>query len=394
MPPWPACPPASRSAPACHGRPSPAAGRRPAGRPRPGTRRRRCRPAPAPASPDRTPPRRAGRRSGAAARGHPPPARSPAPAAARRGPRSAAGRGRWTPGSRRPGWSCAAARTTRRRGPGRAGSPRASTTEPCVKAVSVLCVEVTMASAPRAMACARQRRVEAEVRAPGLVDDQRHRGRVRDGGDRLQVGQHADVAGLDQEHRPQIRVVAQRSRPPRRPAPVWQGPSPGRPAAAPRPAPDRPAPARRTSTCAAFGPRPRGRPGAPPPAPATGCRASIRPPRSGTGRRPTAVPPGAPPCPARRRPGVSRRRPRPAAGRASAAASAMPGARLCPGTVKVVPGSARNASTASASGASDGIGARRIPGRRVRPSGGSAGRRCRCEAPRRSAPRCGGDRRR
>jgi hypothetical protein len=57
----------------------------------------------------------------------------------------------------------------------------------------------------------RQRRVEAEVCAPGLVDDQRHGSPVRDGGDRLQVGQHAHVAGLDQEYRPQIRVVAQRA---------------------------------------------------------------------------------------------------------------------------------------------------------------------------------------
>ena len=57
----------------------------------------------------------------------------------------------------------------------------------------------------------------------------------------------------------------------------------------------------------------------------------------------------------------------------------MPGARLCPGTVKVVPGSARNASTASASGASDGIGAGGY-----RPAG-QAERRKRCSA----VPVCG-----
>ncbi|HKH16981.1 MAG TPA: hypothetical protein VKA57_05605 [Solirubrobacteraceae bacterium] len=56
----------------------------------------------------------------------------------------------------------------------------------------------------------RQRVVEAEVRAPGLVDDQRHARRVRDLGERRDVGRHAEVRRGHDERRPGIGRVAQR----------------------------------------------------------------------------------------------------------------------------------------------------------------------------------------
>ena len=50
----------------------------------------------------------------------------------------------------------------------------------CVSEPTILCVEVSTASAPCRQRARRQVGVEAEVRAPGLVDDERHAGRVRD----------------------------------------------------------------------------------------------------------------------------------------------------------------------------------------------------------------------
>ena len=124
-------------------------------------------------------------------------------------------------------------------------SPRASTIEPWVNAVRFLWVDVTMPSAPRAIAWRRQGGVEAEVRAPGLVDDQRHAGGMAERGDRLDVGEPADVAGLDQEHRPRVgRRRPAPARPPRsgRPAPArWPASTSGRTHTGSRPASTRPA---------------------------------------------------------------------------------------------------------------------------------------------------------
>ena len=69
----------------------------------------------------------------------------------------------------------------------------------CVSEPTILCVEVSTASAPCCERGRRQVGVEAEVRAPRLVDDERHAGGVRDRGAAGDVGGHAVVGRRDDE---------------------------------------------------------------------------------------------------------------------------------------------------------------------------------------------------
>ena len=55
----------------------------------------------------------------------------------------------------------------------------------------------------------RERRVEAEVGAPGLVDEQRDARRVRQPGDRADVAHHAYEVRLHEEDRPRVRMRGQ-----------------------------------------------------------------------------------------------------------------------------------------------------------------------------------------
>ena len=58
----------------------------------------------------------------------------------------------------------------------------------------------------------RQRRGEVQVRAPGLVDDQRHAARVRDLGQRRDVGDGAEVGRRDDHRRDRVRLGRERRR--------------------------------------------------------------------------------------------------------------------------------------------------------------------------------------
>ena len=144
-------------------------------------------------------------------------------------------------------------------------------------------------------------RVRAEMRAPGLVDDDRHAAGVGQLDDRRPVADRAEIAGLDAER-------ARRRRVPRpSPADARRGRDRSvrrgrrRSTTAARSGPGRPAPTRSGccgGRCAPPGPdRPAARPRARPP----GWRAWSRRWSSGTSRRPRTARPAARPAPRRRR---------------------------------------------------------------------------------------------
>ncbi len=74
-----------------------------------------------------------------------------------------------------------------------------------------LWTELRTTSAPQARALAGSRVGEGEVRAPGLVDDERHVVGVGDLGERGDVGDRAEVGGGDGEGGDRIRVLRQRA---------------------------------------------------------------------------------------------------------------------------------------------------------------------------------------
>ena len=217
--------------------------------------------------------------------------RSSGRAAARRRAPAAAGRRRCWRGWRRPGWSCGSPRRRARAGARSSRSVRASTSAAWVYAGSALCALVTSASAPAASACGGRAGWKPEVRAPRLVDDQRHAGRVRGVGER-------------RRRRTACRRSRARRRRPRGPpgarASAARTPLGGQPRRAGRtpastsgathtgrsPASTKPSSIERCTARVARRPRRRAarRRG-----PAPGCRAWTRRPRSGTSRRPTAA---------------------------------------------------------------------------------------------------------
>ena len=78
----------------------------------------------------------------------------------------------------------------------------------CVSEPTILCVDVSTASAPCDAALGRQVGMEAEVRPPRLVDDERHARRVADLGAARDVGDHAVVRRRDDEHGARVRRLA------------------------------------------------------------------------------------------------------------------------------------------------------------------------------------------
>ena len=145
----------------------------------------------------------------------------------------------------------------------------------CVSEPAILCVLVSTASAPCVSAAGRQRLVEAEVRAPGLVDDQRHARGVGDLGAARHVGRHPVVGGRDDERRAGVgrAASASRSAPARR-----RGPCPARrrTRAGRTPAPRPRARARRPATRASCAAPPPASRAAPARGTARGCPASRR----------------------------------------------------------------------------------------------------------------------
>ena len=136
---------------------------------------------------------------------------------------------------------------------------------------AILCTDVSIASAPSVQRARRQVAVEAEVRAPRLVDDQRHAGGVRDLRAARDVGRHPVVGGGDDERGARARGGLQRgaaASPASRRAPCRAR---ARTAAAPRSAGRRTAPARRSPTRARCAARRPARPAAPAPGTARGC---------------------------------------------------------------------------------------------------------------------------
>ena len=91
-------------------------------------------------------------------------------------------------------------------------APRASTIEACDRPASSLCTLITAASASAARASGRQRRREAQVSPPGLVDDERQAGGVRGGGQPRHVGAEAVVARRGDEDGAGPRVLFDRGR--------------------------------------------------------------------------------------------------------------------------------------------------------------------------------------
>ena len=85
-----------------------------------------------------------------------------------------------------------------RRGRSRPESRTCSSAD-CVSEPAILCTDVSIASAPSVQRARRQVVVEAEVRAPRLVDDQRHAGGVRDLRAARDVRRHPVVGGGDDE---------------------------------------------------------------------------------------------------------------------------------------------------------------------------------------------------
>ncbi len=73
-----------------------------------------------------------------------------------------------------------------------------------------MCVLVSIASAPCDRAVGGSASVEAEVRAPRLVDDERHAGAVRDLRAAGDVGRHAVVGRRDDERGARVWSLAQR----------------------------------------------------------------------------------------------------------------------------------------------------------------------------------------
>ena len=146
----------------------------------------------------------------------------------------------------------------------------------------------------------RQRRVEAEVRSPRRVDDERDAVPVRDRRQARHVTDRADVGRVADEHRSGVRGACQRRL-------EGAGGHPDGQAVAgvdlgPHPHRHEPARARgrAASTGAGSGPRRRGRPGGRRRARAPGCRGSSRRRRTGRGRRPRGGRPGPRPRRARR----------------------------------------------------------------------------------------------
>ena len=87
-----------------------------------------------------------------------------------------------------------------------AGVGRRAAARDCVSEPAILCTDVSIASAPSVQRVRRQLAVEAEVRAPGLVDDQRDAGGVRDLRAALDVGRHPVVGGGDDERGARVRA--------------------------------------------------------------------------------------------------------------------------------------------------------------------------------------------
>ena len=134
---------------------------------------------------------------------------------ARRGRSGPATRRCW-PRSHRPGCSCAWPRRRRRAGRGRSGSPRARIRAACDQAGSVLWAETHQRVGPLLERVPGQRRVEAEVRGPGRVDDQWCVVGVRHGSDPGDVGQSCRrTTGHRPARRSHRGPVGSRRRPPR-----------------------------------------------------------------------------------------------------------------------------------------------------------------------------------
>ncbi len=90
-------------------------------------------------------------------------------------------------------------------------SPPTCRTADWVRLPPSLWTELRTTSAPRASAFSGTAGGEGEVRAPGLVDDQRHVVRVGDLGQRGDVGDGAEVGGGDDEGGDRVGVLGQRA---------------------------------------------------------------------------------------------------------------------------------------------------------------------------------------
>ena len=250
-------------------------------------------------------------------------------AAPRRRARGGPAPRRCWPGSRPPGWWSRWPPRRRRGGPGRCRSVRARSQRRLAPRRQRLVRADDQRVGAELERVPRQVGVEAEVRRPGGVDDERDVvlvGRGREAGD---VADRADVRRVAHEHGPRVGVPVERAGDGRRrdaerqPAGrVDLGPYPDRGRA-------RRAPGRAASSGAGSGSPPPGRRRRRGPGRRPGWRASPRRPRTGRRPRPTAAPPGprrrparrasASWCPGRRTAG-RRRRPRRRPGRGAACA--------------------------------------------------------------------------
>ena len=193
---------------------------------------------------------RSGRRARGVAPSLPPPGRASSRAAARPASRAGPGPGRGSRASPPRGSSCGSRRSPPGRAACRAAVPGAKQVRALGEARQRLVGRGDQRIGPGLEGVRRQRRVEAEVGAPRLVDEQRDPRRSARGGDRRHVAQRADVVRLDEEDR-RRRPVRRRSRPrPARAGSRARARSPGRRRAAPRPARGPRARARRGATCA------------------------------------------------------------------------------------------------------------------------------------------------
>ena len=193
-----------------------------AARPRPRSPCSRCRGRRSRSAAGPSPPRRGARRTPRRSRRRPRRRRSPRARGAR--PRSCrvSSASPWSASWRRAPSSeaissadCEVERTSRTRARDRVGvdpAGRAATCSiaDCVSEPTILCVEVIIASAPSVSADGGSVGVEAEVRAPRLVDDERDAGRVADRRAALDVGAHAVVGRRDDERGPRLRRALQR----------------------------------------------------------------------------------------------------------------------------------------------------------------------------------------
>ena len=198
-------------------------------------------------------------------------------AAPRRAGRAGGGRRPATPSAARTGGSSASAAACARPRQGRSGRSRDTcSSADWVSEPAILWTLVSIASAPSVSALGGSSRVEAEVRAPGLVDDQRHARRVGDLRAALDVGCHPVVGGGDDEHGARARGGLQRRRAATPASPRAPCRARARTPAPPTSAARRRARARRSPTRGRCAARPPARRAAPARGTARGCPASRR----------------------------------------------------------------------------------------------------------------------